>query len=145
MGDRSALFAFRDDEEEALATKVGRVVWIGRVISWLATALFLVSAFMKVKGGDEVQQGMAHLGISADLMKPLAMLELACVALYLIPPTAVLGAILLTGYLGGAICTHLRVGDPYYAQIVLGVAIWLSLWLRDARLKALLPLRTRAQ
>jgi hypothetical protein len=128
-----------------LATTVGKVGWIGRVISWLACALFLVSAIMKLKGGEQVEQGMAHLGFTADLMKPLAALELSCVAIYLIPLTSMLGAILLTGYVGGAICTHLRVGDPFYAQIGLGIAIWLGLWLREERLTALLPLRTRAQ
>ena len=60
---------------------------------------------------------------------------------YLIPQTAVLGAILLAGYVGGAICTHWRVGDPFIVQIVLGICVWLGLYLREPRLKALLPLR----
>jgi hypothetical protein len=124
-----------------LAAKVGKVVWIGRVLSALASALFLFSAFMKLKGGEELTQGMEHLGLPESMVKPLAVLELSCVALYLIPPTAVLGAILLAGYLGGAICTHWRVGDPFYTQIALGVVLWFGLWLREPRLKVLLPLR----
>lgn len=124
-----------------MADKVGKIVWIGRVLSALASALFLFSAFMKLKGGEELTQGMEHLGLPESMVKPLAVLELFCVALYLIPPTAVLGAILLAGYLGGAICTHWRVGDPFYTQIALGVALWFGLWLREPRLKALLPLR----
>jgi hypothetical protein len=123
-----------------MGEKVGKIAWIGRVISGLATLLFLVSAFMKLKGGEDVVQGMAHLGIPESLMTPLALLELTCVVLYLIPLTSVIGAILLTGYVGGTICTHLRVGDPYIAQIALGVAIWLGLWLREPRLKPLIPL-----
>jgi hypothetical protein len=116
-------------------------VWVGRVISVLASLLFLMSAFMKLKGGAELTQGMAHLGLPESLVKPLAILELSCVVIYLIPATSVLGAILLTGYLGGAICTHLRVGDPFIVQMALGVFVWLGLYLREDRLKALIPLR----
>lgn len=118
-----------------------KVVWIGRVISGLVSAAFLMSAFMKLKGGEELTQGMAHLGLPDSMVKPLAVLELTCVVLYLIPATSMLGAILLAGYMGGAICTHWRVGDAFPTQIALGVAAWLGLWLRDARLRALLPLR----
>jgi hypothetical protein len=75
------------------------------------------------------------------MVVPLAALEISCVVIYLIPATSVLGAILLTGYVGGAICTHWRAGDPFFIQIALGVFIWLGLYLRENRLKALLPLR----
>jgi hypothetical protein len=121
----------------------GKIVWIGRGISILLSLLFLMSAGMKLRGGAEVTQGMAHLGLPESLIMPLAILELSCVTIYLIPATSVLGAILLTGYLGGAICTHLRVGDPFYMQIVFGVLVWLGLYFRENRLKALIPVRTR--
>ena len=121
----------------------GKVVWVGRVISVLLSLLFAMSAFMKLKGGAEVMQGMAHLGLPESLIMPLAILEISCVVIYLIPATSVLGAILLTGYIGGAICTHLRVGDPFFIQIALGIFVWLGLYLRENRLKALIPLRTR--
>jgi hypothetical protein len=98
---------------------------------------------MKFIGGPELSQGMAHLGLSDKMVLPLAILELACVVIYLIPPTAVLGAILLTGYLGDAILTHWRVGDPFYVQIVLGIVIWLGIWLREDRLKPLIPVRSQ--
>ena len=124
-----------------MASTGGKVVWVGRVISVLPCLLFLFSAFLKFKDGPQMLQGMAHLGIPASLLVPLGILEVACVVVYLIPATSVLGAILLTGFLGGAICTHLRVGDPFYVQIVLGILIWLGLYLRDDRLKPLLPLR----
>jgi hypothetical protein len=75
------------------------------------------------------------------MMMPLAILEISCVVIYLIPATSVLGAILLTGFLGGTICTHWRVGDPFYIQIALGILIWLGLYLRENRLKVLIPLR----
>ena len=120
----------------------GKIVWVGRVISVLVSLLFAMSAFMKLKGGAEVMQGMAHLGFPESLIMPLAILEISCVVIYLIPATSVLGAILLTGYIGGAICTHLRVGDPFFIQIALGIFVWLGLYLRENRLKALIPLRT---
>ena len=124
-------------------TTGGKITWTGRVISGLAAMMFLMSAFMKFKGGAEVTQGVAHLGLPESLILPLAILELACAAIYLIPPTSILGAILLTGYLGGAICSHLRVGDPIFIPIGLGICVWLGLYLRENRLKALIPLRTR--
>ena len=121
----------------------GKIVWVGRGISVLVSLVFLMSAFMKLKGGAEVMQGMAHLGLPASLILPLAILEVSCVVIYLIPATSILGAILLTGYIGGAICTHWRVGDPFFIQIALGIVVWLGLYLRENRLKALIPLRTR--
>jgi hypothetical protein len=121
----------------------GKIVWVGRGISVLVSLVFLMSAFMKLKSGAEVMQGMAHLGVPESLIMPLAILEVSCVVIYLIPATSILGAILLTGYIGGAICTHLRVGDPFFIQIALGIVVWLGLYLRENRLKALIPLRTR--
>ena len=120
----------------------GKMVWVGRAMSFLLSLVFVLSAFMKVRGGPEVMQGMAHLGLPESLTMPLAVLELSCVAIYLIPATSVLGAILLTGYMGGAICTHVRVGDPFVIQIALGVFVWLALYLRENRLRELIPLRT---
>ncbi len=125
-----------------MVAATGKSVWIGRVISVLVSLVFAVSAFMKVKGGAEVIQGMAHLGFPESLIMPLAILEISCVVIYLIPATSVVGAILLTGFIGGAICTHLRVGDPFFIQIALGIFVWLGLYLRENRLKQLIPLRT---
>ena len=124
-----------------MATPSGKIVWVGWAITVLASLLFVMSAFMKLKGGPELDQGMAHLGLPDSMVKPLAILELSCLVIYLIPQTSVLGAILLAGYLGGAICTHWRVGDPFVVQIVLGLLIWLGIYLREPRLKALIPLR----
>src|SRR5438034_10993133 len=103
----------------------------------------LMIACLKTKGEAEVMKGMAHLVLPDSLILPLAILEISCVVIYLIPTTSILGAILLTGYIGGAICTHWRVGDPFFIQIALGVVVWLGLYLRENRLKALIPLRTR--
>jgi hypothetical protein len=119
----------------------GKILWVGRVITGLVALPFLLSAFLKLKDGPEVMQGIAHLGIPESMVLPLSILELSCVVIYLIPATSVLGAILLTGYIGGAMCTHWRVGDPFFLHIVLGILVWLGLYLRENRLKELIPLR----
>jgi hypothetical protein len=122
-------------------TGVGAQVWIGRVITGLVGLVFLASSVMKLIGPEGMEEGLAHIGLPESLVVPIAILELICVVLYLTPPTAVLGGILLTGYAGGAILTHLRVGDPFVIPAVLGLAAWLGLYLREERLRELLPLR----
>lgn len=119
-----------------------KLMWTGRVISGLIALLLTMSAVMKLMGGAEVMAGFARMGLPESLRVPLGILEFSCVAIYLIPATSVTGAILLTGYVGGAIVTHLRIGEPVYIQITLGILIWLGLYLREQRLKALIPLRT---
>jgi sorbitol-specific phosphotransferase system component IIC len=118
-----------------------KVVWTGRVITVVVALLFLFSAVMKFIGGAEVKEGMAHLGLPESMIIPLGILELACTVVYLIPATSVLGAILLAGYIGGAICTHWRVGDPFLPQVAIGLVIWLGVYLREPRLQALIPFR----
>ena len=117
-----------------------KVTWIGRIISILVSLVFLFSATFKFIDGPDVKEGFAHLGLPERMMLPLGILELACVVIYLIPATSILGAILLTGYLGGAILTHWRIGEPVYMQIILGILVWLGLWLREDRLKPLIPI-----
>jgi len=118
-----------------------RAVIVGWVLSVLVSLMFLFSASMKLMGGPELAKGMEHLELHKIPIVPLSILELTCVAVYLIPPTSVLGAILLTGYLGGAILTHWRVGDMFIVHIVLGMVIWLGIYLREDRLRALIPVR----
>jgi hypothetical protein len=100
-----------------------------------------MSAMMKFKGGPEMMEGWNHFGWPAELLLTIGILEAASVLLYMIPQTAVLGAILLTGYLGGAIATHLRVSEGVPLQVLFGVLIWGALFLRDERLRQLLPFR----
>ena len=119
----------------------GKIVWTGRVLTGVVSLLFFFSAAMKFVGGAEVKEGMAHLGLPESMTIPLGILEAACTVVYLIPATSVLGAILLAGYMGGAICTHWRVGDPFVGQIAIALVIWLAIYLREPRLKALIPLR----
>jgi hypothetical protein len=120
----------------------GKMMWAGRGISGLLSLLFAMSAVMKLKGGAQVIEGMAHLGLPASLIVPLGVLEISCVVIYLIPATSIVGAILLTGYIGGAILAHLRIGEPIIMQIVLGVCVWFGLYLRENRLRELIPLKT---
>ena len=109
------------------------VLWIGRVLSWLPALLLLFSG--------AIAKGFDHLGWPTSLALALAIVEITCTLLYLLPPTSVLGAILLTGYMGGAIATHVRIGDPFYLQAAIPVVVWLGLYLRCRRLRAILPLR----
>ena len=118
-----------------------RLVWTGRVVSLLGALPFVPSAAMKLLRHPEVVKGMTHLQLPESMVLPLGILELLCVVVYAVPQTAMLGAILLTGYLGGAILTHLRIGEPVYTHVVLGVFLWLGLFLREPRLRKLLPLR----
>jgi hypothetical protein len=120
----------------------------GRIISGLVI-LFLtfdvVFKFVKPAPAPVVET-MAHLGWSLSLAPVLGIVLLVCVALYVIPITSVLGSILLTGYLGGAMATHLRVGDPLFSHILfptyVGVLLWGGLYLREDRLRTLIPLRS---
>ena len=110
-------------------------------MSALLVLLFLFSGVMKLIKPPSVTEGFAHFGLPEKLMLGLGILEIACTVLYVIPRTAVLGAILLTGYLGGAIVTNLRAGEPVFMPIIVGVLVWGGLFLRDPRLRALIPLR----
>lgn len=122
-------------------TATRKLTLTGWIISILASLVFLMSGVMKFVGGPQVAQGLTHLGISQSMVIPLGILELTCLVIYLIPITSVLGAILMSGYVGGIIVTHWRVGDPVYIAIVLGLMIWLGLYLREPRLRELIPLR----
>jgi len=126
------------------AASSGRAaLWAGWLLTVLPAAMLTLSGVMKFLRPPELIEGFAKLGWPLDLATPLGVIELASVALYLVPQTAVLGAILLTGYLGGAIATHVRIHDPWLGPFLFGVVLWLGLWLRDARLRPLLPLRRR--
>lgn len=115
--------------------------WTGWVLSVLPSALLLLSATMKFLLPPAAVEGFEQLGWSKDLALGLGIVEVAVVVIYLFPPTAVLGAILITGYLGGAIATHVRVGDVFIMPLLLGIVAWIGLYLREPRLRALAPWR----
>lgn len=117
------------------------MLWAGRLASAVPILMLLFSGIMKVPKPVFVVEEFARLGYPENVVLGIGILELACTVVYAIPRTAVLGAILLTGYLGGATATHVRIGDPFYGPVIVGALVWLGLFLRDGRLRALVPLR----
>lgn len=128
-------------QSEAQAATPKWMFWVGWVLSILAVLMLLMSAVFKFLKVPEALDGMQKLGWDESKMLTLGILEVSCTILYLIPRTSVLGAILLTAYLGGATATHVRVSDVFISPIVGGILIWLGLWLRESRLRALVPLK----
>jgi hypothetical protein len=119
-----------------------KMLWAGRVISAVPVLLMVFSAVLKLVKAAPVVQGMPRYGYPEGLIVTIGVLELLSCIVYLIPSTAVLGAILMTGYLGGATATNVRVGDlSYVMTVLLGVFVWGGLFFRDARLRALIPFR----
>lgn len=117
-------------------------LWAGRIISGLLCLGLLFSAFMKFTHPPEVVTDFTgKFGYPESVLFPLAIVELVCTVLYMIPQTSVLGAVLLTGYLGGAVATHVRISDHFIAPIIMGVMAWGGLTLRDRRLRAQLPFK----
>jgi hypothetical protein len=121
-------------------------LWSGRVLSSIAVLFLVFDAVMKLAMAPPVLEASAKLGLPENVIPGLGVVLLLCTVVYAIPQTSVLGAVLLTGYLGGAVATHLRAGDPAFPvvfPVLFGVVVWLGLFLRDARLRALIPLRGR--
>ena len=113
-------------------------------LSGLVILFLLFDCSIKFINPPQVAEASAHIGWSASLSPDLGVILLCCTLLYAIPRTSILGAVLLTGYLGGAVATHLRVGDPLFSHVLfpvyMGIALWTGLFLRDERARTLLPL-----
>lgn len=121
-------------------------LWAGRIVSALVVPFLLFDSVTKVLKVAPVMQASAQLGYPVSTIVGIGITLLACTIIYVIPQTSVLGAILLTGYLGGAIASNVRIGNPSFNTIfpiVFGVLIWAGIFLRDARLGALIPLRSQ--
>ena len=119
------------------------VLWVGRVVSVWPVFVVLSSATLKLTHNAGYVKEFTRIGWPESALALLACLQLGCILLYVIPQTAVLGAILLTGYLGGAIAAYTRIGEPYPVLVPLSTAViaWIGLFLRDERLRQLTPLR----
>ena len=120
-------------------------LWAGRIISALPILFLLFDGVIHLTRIAPVVDSFNQLGYPIGLALSLGIIELVCVVLYVVPPTSVLGAILLTGYLGGAVASNLRIGAPLFSNalfpVYVGVLLWAGLYLRSNRLRALLPLR----
>lgn len=135
-------------QREPLTTTPGKAkLWTGRVLSGLALAFLFVDLGMKLLQLPVAVEGTTALGYAAHSVFTIGLIQLACVLLYAVPRTAALGAILLTGYLGGAVATHLRLENPLFSHtlfpLYVAALIWGGLYLRDARLSVLLPFGTK--
>jgi hypothetical protein len=123
-------------------------IWAGRVLSGLVIAFLLLDGAMKLAPAQVVLDTMKELGWPSDVStaRMLGLLTLGSAVLYVIPRTAILGAILATAYLGGAVATHVRIGSPLFSHVLfgvyLGVMLWGGLWLRDPRVRAMIPFMT---
>jgi hypothetical protein len=116
-------------------------LWAGRILSALPVLLFIFSGMFGLLKPDAAMQGAIRYGYPPGAMVRITIVELLCAIVYAIPRTSVLGAILLTGYLGGATATHVRVGEPFFLPIIVGVVVWGGLFFRDERVRALIPVR----
>jgi hypothetical protein len=120
-----------------------KAIWTGRIISGLAAAFMAMDGMVKVLQLPVAVEGTVKLGYPQGIILWLGLIQLAMLALYLIPRTAVLGAVLWTGFLGGAIATHVRLGNPLFSHVLfpayVAAFLWLGLWLRDRRLRTVLP------
>jgi hypothetical protein len=122
-----------------------KMIWTGRIISALPVLFLLMDGLMKLIKPVVVVETTEKLGYPETVIVPLGIVLLVCTVVYAIPHTSVLGAILLTGYLGGAVATHVRVADPVFPiifPVIMGVLLWGGLYFRDERLRALISLRT---
>jgi ABC-type transport system involved in cytochrome c biogenesis permease component len=144
METPTTIHAIKSDAQSVPLSK--RTLWTGRTMSALPTLFLFVDGVGKLVKPAPVVEATLQLGYPESVILGLGIVLLTCTVLYVIPRTAVLGAILLTGYLGGAIATHVRVGNPLFSHILfpvyIAVLIWGGLYLRDERLRALIPLRS---
>jgi hypothetical protein len=118
-----------------------KMLWTGRSISALIVLFMLFGFVFGLTNAAVAQQGLAHMGYPQSAGLIITILMLVSTTVYAIPGTSVLGAILLTGYLGGATATHVRIGEPFYFPVIVGVLVWVGLYLREDRLRALVPWR----
>jgi hypothetical protein len=123
------------------------ITWTGRLVTVIPVFILLSSARWKLTHNAWYVAEWGRIGYAPGAINGIGIVQLVCVALYLIPQTAVLGTVLLTGYLGGAIASYVRIGEPYPVLVPLTTCLlaWLGIYLREARLRALLPLRRNAK
>jgi hypothetical protein len=142
----------QSDLSAGLTTRSPKAIWTGRFLSGAAVLFLTFDAAMKLFAFPAAIEATSQLGYPVNALSGIGMVEIVCLVLYLIPRTAPIGVILWTGYLGGAIATHVRVGNPLFSHVLFPIYVaallWAGLWLRDRRVGALLapasPFRRRA-
>ena len=126
------------------ATTLSGALWAGRIMSAFVVVALLADGTIQLFAPAQIASMLRETGFAMDLTRILGPIVLACAILYAIPATAVLGAILVTGFLGGAICAHVRIGEfgslPEFIALLLGAMTWVGLYARDPRIRAILPL-----
>jgi hypothetical protein len=138
--------AIQSDTQAQAASVSKKLLWAGRIMSVLPALFLFLDGIMKLVKPVVVVEATVQLGYPESVILGLGIVLLTCTVLYLIPRTAVLGAILLTGYLGGAVATQVRVGNPLFSiifPVIIGAMLWGGLYLRDEQLRSLIPWRRR--
>ena len=127
---------------DSRSVPVRKALWAGRISTTLVALFLLMDSTMKVFGARAAVEGTVRLGYPTSAILGIGIVELVCLAIYLVPRTAILGAVLLTGYLGGAVATHVRIGSPLFSHTLFpiyeAVFLWAGLALRDRRVRHLL-------
>jgi hypothetical protein len=129
------------DSGTATARPSNKMIWTGRIVSGIVVLFLLAGSTYGLINHTALAPEMARMGFAASLGVKIPITCIICALIYAFPRTAVLGAILLTGYFGGATLTHIRVGEPFFFPILVAVLAWGGIFLRDSRLRALIPLR----
>ncbi len=123
------------------------ILWTARILGWFAALFIIMDGVMKVLNLPQVQEAMEPLGWPLEMSVTIGIIELVCIAIYLIPRTSFLGVILMTGYLGGVVATQMRVDAPVFSLVfpfILAFMLWATPYLLDSRVRALIPLREPA-
>ena len=124
------------------ASKSKGSIWAGRILSALPVLLMVFGGTFGLLKPEALQSGFTKYGYPAQILAPICVAEILCALVYAVPRTSMFGAILLTAYMGGATATHVRVGEAFFMPVVVAAVAWLGLWLRDERLRALVPWRS---
>src|SRR5262245_65437325 len=147
---RGRIIELRRRSMSTVSVQANKATWLNRALPWIgwlfslgAISILLMSARWKLTSEPFYVREWGRIGWDASMLPQIAIIQLTCVVLYLTPPTAVLGVVLLSGYLGGAISQYVRLQEPYPPLVPLTTALcaWFGLWLREERLRKLLPLR----
>jgi len=133
------------NEERNKTMSDNKNLWASRILTGMVTVALIVTAAMKIGGAPKMVDGLTRAGIPEVAVLPIAFLELACLVVYLVPRTAILGAVLLTGYFGGAMVVHIITKDSVIPLVIIGIWVWGGVYFRFPTVQGLLPLQREMQ